>query len=481
MAHKSALELFSRIDRRLTDYQRHFIRPMAVLSVRFSGERLEHVGRAASKALDLLLTRAPEATRWRGLVVKGAKVTRSNAPRPVTQAGLASVAQGLAALRKMPSGCAFQVYAKDGSTEDLAPERFAAWVSLVNAAEDSFATPRGFLAAGFPLDVLEARPQELVELTDQLVELLQAEVASLGPGVWLAPHCLFNSGSNELPDKAPWLTELFGVDPQLDAPHLLASRWPHTDDEVEPDLFSGLLAPSWTMWLDAKLARKVKAFPGAHVKTRSFTRYQLSDRPPFEMDEATYAAWRAGWQALSPVHLRCKDPSDTGKFFRERLSAPTHAQLLDGWRRENELAAAKAAKVSALLDRLRKSENSPEILTIAEEARGIVEPDSLCWHVLPSLVELVSAKKVAPEVGLVWLDYGQETGAWRSSRELTKDAAALAAVCGASDLAIALLREAFSDGRGKFLPLEPARKRELARDRRFASLRGQAAWKKLVG
>ena len=68
-----------------------------------------------------------------------------------------------------------------------------------------------------------------------------------------------------------------------------------------------------------------------------------------------------------------------------------------------------------------------------------------------------------------------------SQREQTaKDAAALAAAAGAPERAFALLRDAFTDHRGVYVPPVPARKRELARDKRFAPLRALPAWRKLV-
>lgn len=199
------------------------------------------------------------------------------------------------------------------------------------------------------------------------------------------------------------------------------------------------------------------------------------------MTEATYAAWRAGWEALAPVRVGGGDELEHGRYFRDRLSADTHAQLLEGWRTELAVREAKkkhAAAIERKLAALRRS-GSPEILEVAEEARGVLEVESLFGQVLEPLAELISTGRVKPEVGLVWLDYAEEANAWRE-RQLAIGAAAVAAVSGDPQRALALLRLAFTDYRGRF-GMDPARKRELKRDKKFASLRTLTAWKKMVG
>ncbi|MFO0600651.1 MAG: hypothetical protein U0228_35410 [Myxococcaceae bacterium] len=472
----SARELFERIDARLSEHQREFIRPMAALTVRFRGKGLPHVGNAAWNALQLVLQRAPEGCRWRG--VAG---SRFAAARPMSEAGLAPVKTALAKLKTLP-GTPVQVYVKDGSADVLAPEHFAVWLSLAKDWRQTFATEGGLLSVGLPLEQADS----LVALGDELVEGLRADVAFAGPAVWLAPHCLFNSASNELPDSAPWLLELFGADPQLDAPHLHASRWPFTADEVKPDLFSGFLAPSWTMWLGNARAKRVTGFPAERTrKGPRATRFQLSERAPMNMTEALYAQWRSGWAALAPVHLTVEndEPSPTEKYFRARLSAPSFSSLLAGWRKE-QTAQAEAARVEReLLARVRTATESrdPKALELAAGARGKVDAGSLCWVVLPALVELVPAGKVDAASALVWLDWAEEHGGWRSvgnREQLTLDAAAVAAACGSLDRALALVREAFSV-KGK-LVLDGVSKGRLAKDQRFKALRPLPAWKKLV-
>lgn len=447
---------------------------MGSLVVRFSAQSLAHVGKTAWAALELALQLAPASARWRGVAGK-----RFAAPRAISAAGLAPVRTALEKQRQLPRD-AVMLLVKDGPTETLAPESFAVWLSLAKDWKHTFATQSGLLSVALPLERLDA----LVALGDELVERLRAEVAWCGPSVWLAPHCLFNSASNELPDFAPWLIELFGVDPQLDAPHLYASRWPFTADEVEPDVFSGVLAPSWTTWLAPKLAKKVTAFPPERtVKRPHFTRYQLSDAPPFAMTEAVYAQWRAGWAALAPVHLRNDDPSPTAKYFRGRLSAVSHASLLADWREAIERETRAKAKEQELLRELQQlaDARSPALLELAERVRDSVDPGSLCWAILPALVELIPAGQVSAAAGLVWLDYGEETGAWRSignAQQLTLDAAAVASACGDAARALVLIREAFTvDGA---LHLAPVFKGRLKRDARFKALRKLPEWKALV-
>lgn len=458
-----------------------FIAPMAALTVRFRGRG--HVGKSVLAALDLVLADAPTTTTWRGRVLKGAKDTRYASPRALSAAGFRPVREALASTAVLPKG-AFQVYAADAASNALAPRTFAFSFSLAKRWEDTFATPGGLFCVAWPLEALED-PTHLLHLGNRLVTVLGASWATLGPAVWLAPHCLFNSSSNEIPERVSTLIELFGVHPQLDAPHLYASRWPHTADEVEPDLMSGLLAPSWTTWLEPKLAKKVPSFPGAMERSAKFTRYQLSAEVPFEMTEAPYAAWRAGWQALAPVRLKTGDQSVIGRFFRNRLEGETQAALLEAWRAAERLETAKAQRAIEFareLRRLREAE-SAQIVEVANAARGVLEPGALCWDLIPSLTELIAARKVEPAVGLVWLDFAEEQGVWAKSfqRDQTaKAAAGLAVAAGSSERAFGLLKLAFTDHREKYVPPAPARKRELARDPRFAALRKLPAWKKLV-
>lgn len=110
---------------------------------------------------------------------------------------------------------------------------------------------------------------------------MRAEVAWLGPSVWAAPDMLHRLAPlslgplHELPESPATLIELFGAFPQLDAPNLYASAG------ASPEEFlNGLSAPAWAMWLDARLAKKVKHFPGQHERQAGFTRYLLSPTCP---------------------------------------------------------------------------------------------------------------------------------------------------------------------------------------------------------
>lgn len=471
-----AQALFARIDSKLTDWQRHFIRPMTVMWIRFSGKGLPHVGKSALAALNLVLKRAPSTARWRGFLVKRKKTTRVATPRALS--AFTPVTTALESLKTSPPG-AFELYVKDGTDEHLAPDTFAAWLSLARTGDDTFATSGGLLSFALPLQALESTPS-LLALGDELVERLHADSAGLSPGVWLAPHCLFNSASNEVPDHPRWLIELFGVDPQLDAPHLLASRWPHTADETTPDLFSGLLAPAWAMWLDARLAKKVKSFPGHRERLANATRYHSSDTLPFEMTETVYRDWRAAWQALSPIHLHSKDTSPTGRFYRSRFSGETWTGQLTAWRDAEATRQKQVDAANAMSRRLHDAEKEGihALLEVSLEARGIVEASSLCWRLIPALRDAIEAGTVEPSVGQVWLDYGDEHDTWRSvlnSTQATLDAAALATITGEHDRALTLVKDAHHRGR-----LDATSKRKLQKDTRFKRLRPLQGWKKLV-
>lgn len=465
--------LFARIGGKLTDWQRQFIRPMTVMWVRFSGRDLSHVGTAALEALNLVLKRAPATTRWQGFIVKGKKTTRVATPRALS--AFAPVTTALGSLKTSPPG-AFELYLKDGDRERLVPDTFAAWLSLARTGDDTFAAPGGLLSFALPLEALESAAG-LLSLGDELVERLHAESAGLSPGVWLAPHCLFNSASNELPDHPRWLIELFGVDPQLDAPHLLASRWPHTADETTPDLFSGLLAPAWATWLDARLAKKVKTFPGHQARLSHATRYHSSDTPPFEMTERVYRDWREAWQALKPARLVSKDTSPTGRFYRSRFSGETWSGQLTAWRDDEATRQKRVDAANAMLQRLHDAEQQgiQALLERSLEARGIVDASSLCWRLIPALRDAIAAGTIEPSVGQVWLDYGDEHDTWRSvanHTQATLDAAALATIVGEHDRALALVKDA---------QLDAISKRRLLKDARFKPLRRLPGWKKLVG
>lgn len=477
-----AQALFARIDGRLTDWQRQFIRPMTVMWARFSGKGLPHVGKSALAALNLVLKHAPSTARWRGMIVKGKKATRVATHRDLS--AFTPVTSALESLKTSPPG-AFELYVKDGSDEHLAPDTFAAWLGVARTGDDTFAAPGGLLSFALPLQALEATTP-LLSLGDELVETLRADSAGLSPGVWLAPHCLFNSSSNELPDHPRWLIELFGVDPQIDAPHLLASRWPHTAEETTPDLFSGLLAPSWAMWLDARLAKKVKTFPGHHERLGHATRYHSSGTPPFEMTEAVYRDYRAAWQALKPVQLVSKDTSPTGRFYRGRFSGETWSGQLTAWRDAETARQKQVDAENAMLKRLHEAEQKGirSLLAVSEEARGIVEASSLCWRLVPALRDAIATGTVEPQVGQVWLDFGDEHDTWRSipnRQQATLDAAALATVVGELERALALVKDAHVDHRGRPLKLDTTAKRKLQKDTRFKQLRLLPGWKKFVG
>lgn len=476
-----ARALFTRIDGKLSDWQRQFIRPMAVMWLRFRGDRLAHVGKSALAALTRVLARAPVSAQWRGMIVNGQKRTRIATPRNLS--AFAPVVSALESLKALPSE-PFELLVKDGSADELAPSSFAAWLSLVRNA-DSFVTPGGLLSFGLPLEEL-SDPSALLALGDELVATLHADTAAVSPGVWLAPHCLFNSASNELPDHPKWLIELFGVDPQLDAPHLLASRWPHSADETSPDLFSGLLAPGWAVWLDARLAKKVKSFPGPTQRGPTATRYLSSVKAPFEMSEALYQEWRAAWGALGPVRLTSKDDSATGRFYRARVSGAHWWEQLEAWRAEETNRQTKVDAVNAMLRRLQDAESQgiDALLKVAQEAKGVVEPSSLCWRLLPALREAIAAGTVPTTVGEVWLDFGDEHDTWRSvlnRGQATLDAAALATIVGAYDRAMSLVKDAHRDHRGRLPKLDATAKRKLAKDPRFKPLRALPTWKTFVG
>lgn len=204
------------------------------------------------------------------------------------------------------------------------------------------------------------------------------------------------------------------------------------------------------------------------------------------MNEARYAEWRGAWQALAPVRLESKDTSVTGRFYRARLSGETWAGQLEAWRNAESTRQAKVDTENAMLRRLHEAEKQgiDAHLRLAQDAKDVVEASSLCWRLLPALRDAIAAGTVEPSVGQVWLDFGDERDTWRSvlnRSQATLDAAALATIVGALDRALALVKDAHRDHRGKLATLDATAKRKLMKDTRFKPLRALPEWKKWVG
>jgi hypothetical protein len=446
-------------------YLGEYAKAMGAFVVRFSGDKLPHVGTAVDGALERVLAMATRPVTFRGFLTKGAKRTRYAAPRPAIGAGRNLLSSALATLKAMPKE-SVMLYFSDGKPDQLVPEGLAAYVSLAKDAGNTFATGKGFLSCAFPMTaVTDAKWTALV---DELVVLLGAEVAWLGPALWLAPHCLFNSGSNDFDEKRHAIG-LWGKHPHVDVPSVYASRAPFSFDEYEPQALAGLLGPAWRMWLAAPLAKKVKTFGGESVKLHAATRYTI-DASPFEMTEASYQTWKTRWAELAPVHITNASEDEIAPYHAGRFAAKTYAALLPAWTAERTAAQATQARQGEISRTLQQLAQSPtkKLLAYAESiAKEMTSHNA--WYFLPGLRDLLAAGKAKPEEASVWLDLCEQM----EDTQILPKAAAVAAAAGEIERAIDLLRRAIQAGR-----IDP---KHLVRDPDFKPLRKHAQWPKLTG
>jgi hypothetical protein len=449
-----------------SEYLEEYAKAMGAFVVRFSGDKLAHVGKAADGALERVLAMAKKPVRFRGFITKGAKRTRYAASRALEGAGRKLLSGALATLKAMPKD-ATEIYFKDGKPDSLVPDDFAAYLSLAHDARKTFATGKGFLACAFPMTALE--DAKWTALVDERVVLLGAEVAWMGPALWLAPHCLFNSSSNDF-DEERHAISLWGKHPHVDVPSVYASRAPFDFDEYEPSALAGLLGPAWRMWLAAPLAKKVKTFGGATAKLHGgTTRFEI-DASPFAMTEAIYTTWKTRWAELAPVHVTNPSTDEIAPYYTRRFAAKTYAELLPAWKSEHDIAKAKRAREGEISRTLQKLAENPT-KKLLEYAEGIAKEmtSSNAWYFLPGLRELLAAGAAKPEEASVWLDLCEQM----EDKQILPKAAAVAAAAGEIERAIDLLRRAIAANQ-----VDP---KHLVRDPSFKPLRKHAQWPKLTG
>lgn len=444
-----------------------YAKPMAAFVVRFSGDKLAHVGNAVDAALDRVLALAKRPVTFRGFLTKGTKRTRYNSPKTIDGPGRKLLTGALATLKAMPKE-ASTVYLTDGTADRVVPQDFAAYFSLAKDAGNTFATGKGFLSVALPMDSLTNA--QVLATVDELVVLLAAEVAWLGPALWLAPHNLFNSSSNNV-EKARTLIALWGEMPQLEIPSFFASRSPHDFDEYEPSALAGLLGPAWVMWLGAALAKKVKSYRGETTKLHGgATRYHATKASPFEMTDAIYAEYKARWAELAPAHVTHPSESIEAIYHRDRFAAKSFGVLHADWKAAFEAAEAREQRgyeISSALEKLAHKADA-KLLAYAESvAKELTAQHG--WYFLPGLRNLLEAGKAKADEATVWLDHFEQL----NDDDILPKLAAVAAASAHHDRAIDLLRRAIKAGR-----VDP---KHLARDSDYKPLRKHAAWKKLAG
>jgi hypothetical protein len=440
---------------------------MGAFVVRFSGEKLAHVGKAVDAALDRVLALAQQPVSFRGFLTKGAKRTRYDKAKPIQGAGRKTLTDALATMKALPME-ASMIYFFDGQAESLVPKHFAAYVSLAKDAGNTFATGKGFLSVAVSMESLA--DAKLLAVVDEIVVLLGAEVAHMGPAVWLAPHCLFNSSSNDIEQREAFVA-LWGASPQLEIPSFLAARSPFAFDEYEPSALAGLLAPSWRMWLGAALAKKVKKYGGTTAKLHGgATRYHATDASPFEMSTAIYDEYKARWAELSPVHVTNESDGAAAWYYRARFAAKTFTTLHDEWKTALDVATKNERRSYEITGELAKLAQKPttKLITYAESIAKEMTA-SHAWYFLPGLRDLLEAGKAKPEEATVWLDLCEQM----NDNDILPKAAAVAAAAGEHDRAIDLLRRAIKAGR--------ANPKHIAKDPDYKPIRKHPQYAKLVG
>ncbi len=369
------------------------LKPMSVMTIRFSGKKLPHVGTAVAAALDAVWAAVgvkPKMT-MRGWFPKGARSVRHATPKPMGGTGGAIITKSLAAMKRLPAKESLLLYAKDGDGQSLVPDSAALFLRLQGERSHGFDTDGGFLSFAFPLAALEENSAKWVALGDSLMGLLDGAVATLGAGVWYAPSAIFLGGHSLPRHHLDWVADLFARDPQLDvADQELFSR-----DRKPGEAMTGLVAPSWVMWASKALAKKVTAFDGNVTALPRCVRFQIDEALPFEMTAARHQRWVAAWASMAPIHLRAIRPQDIELIYFERFRGLPYAALGPTWHRRND--AVKE------LERLRHPPDL-RLLEAATRARELLDPVTLLNRVIGPLEALVAGQQVTPAEAHVWLD-----------------------------------------------------------------------------
>lgn len=416
-------------------YMAEKVLPMAAITLRFPG-KAGHLGRAVDAALSRMLALAPPGVTYRGFLTKSKDDSvRIASPKALTGAGRTLLTKTFAAMRAMPSAHT-DLYFKDGA-DNLVPASFAIHLSLCRDAED-----RGTLSIGVPLDQLGH--ERWLALAEALFAELSATVAWMGPALWLAPFSLFNSSTNQL-DLVDQVIELFATDPQLEVPSWFGRATPFRFAKGEAGTLDGLVAPSWRIWLAAARAALVKRYRGERVVIEGGVRFTATPRPPFSIDEGTYATWREAWKDLAPVQASPERSDPEATLYRERFDATSLAERGRSWReaRATELTAREAE--AAITRRISELGGKPtaELLAYATARMGELT-STHHWYLADPLRELVIAGVLPPaEVG-VWLDAAEQACGPKS--RIFRRLAALATAAGDHVRAIDLLSRAIKTG-----------------------------------
>jgi hypothetical protein len=456
--------------------------PMAALAVRFLGRGSKHLGHAVASVVDGLLEKAPDETRWGGYLPKKGGPRRVAKPKPVARRR--PLIDALAALDELPS-LATMVYVDDGEGESVVPRSFGLWLGLVDPDAPAFCAPGGFLMVGWPMARLED-PDALVAECEPIVRALGAEVAWLGAAVWLAPSVLINASSNRLSMG----TRFHARHPQVGAPSVQAQKSPLHDAARAQGLdpFAGFYCPAWTMWLQSAMARRVRRFPGVRQTREGLTRLTLTETVPFAMDEATYDAWRAGWETMAPVKLSPQPPTFEPLERRStehtlwhgylgRFEARSHAAALEAAEeRVEQSASARERQVNAERDLAEALQREPaRALSAAERLADEVSVEKAMWALADAFPALLKGGHASVADVERWLRRGLDADLPGPRTQLAERMANAAVAAKLEALAFEALMAARPSKKGlrvewvkRLERISPVRR--LRRDPRWASL-----------
>ncbi len=338
---------------------------------------------------------------------------------------------------------------------------------------------------GWPMERLEG-PEGLVSECEVAVRALGAEVAWLGPSVWQAPTPLFNAASNEvnLGKHGHARHPLVGA-PSVEA-H--ASPFHHAASEQGVDLFDGILAPAWTMWLTSSIARRVRKFPGERSTRDGTTRLSLTETVPFEMNERNYQACHAAWQSMGSARLQLEPPAFAPNEqasaehtlwhgYLGRLADPTYnAARVTSRNTLRRAGSAKSRQVDAeigLDEALRKRPD--HALAAAERLAVDGSLRKALWSLANAFPNLLKAGHASNADVQSWLRRGLDAGLPGSETQLAERMANAAVAAKLNELAFEALmmaRPAKPSARAEWVKrlerISPVRR--LRRDERWKTL-----------
>jgi hypothetical protein len=300
--------------------------PLAVMTFRFDGQRVAHVGNALNTALELYLAVAgasPPTWLFGHYWKAGGKHAEVRQPKDFrTAATRKFVREVLAMTSALPAtfneGLGIDFVAKDGprpwKEDGMLVSECAGLQFALDALDDKW-SPGGTLSFGFPLSELEdsERLSVWLELGDRIFAVLGASVGWLAPALWSIPRTMVNAWSHELTDDE--LATLCTRFPQVDLPILYSGNSDLYAQGWVPGATRGLIGVSWVNWLESELARPVVSFAGLREDVGAgAVRLMVEASPPLDMNEARYALYRKAKAALAPVLLRYNDE----ETWRER-------------------------------------------------------------------------------------------------------------------------------------------------------------------